>query len=66
MPLNEMPDSEFPEQTTAPLLHFFQVLSIIAINKSCRRTCALPLNLLKSMTKDIDLNVTQVGCDGTA
>ena len=27
---------------------------------------ALPLNLLKSMTQDIDLKVTQVGRDGTA
>ena len=31
-----------------------------------RLTCALPLNLLKCMTKDTDINVTQVGRDGTA
>ena len=31
-----------------------------------RLTCVLPLNLLKSMTHDIDLSVTQVGRDGTA
>ena len=31
-----------------------------------RLTCALPLNLSKSMTHDLDLKVAQVGCDGTA
>ena len=30
-----------------------------------RLTCALPLHLLKSMTHDLDLKVTQVGHDGT-
>ena len=31
-----------------------------------RLTCALPLNLSKSMTHDLDLKVAQVDCDGTA
>ena len=31
-----------------------------------RLTCALSLNLSKSMTHDLDLKVAQVGCDGTA
>ena len=31
-----------------------------------RNSCALPLNLLKSMTHDLELKVTQVGRDGTA
>ena len=30
-----------------------------------RLTCALPLHLLKSMTHDLDLKVTQVGHHGT-
>ena len=30
-----------------------------------RLTCALPLNLLKSLTHDIDLKITHVGRDGT-
>ena len=31
-----------------------------------RLPCALPLNLSKSMTLDLDLKVAQVGCDCTA
>ena len=31
-----------------------------------RLICALPINLLKSMTHDLDLKVTQVHSDGTA
>ena len=30
-----------------------------------RLTCALPLHLLKSLTHDLDLKVTQVDDDGT-
>ena len=36
------------------------------LSSLARLTCALPLNLLKSMTNDADLKVTQLGCDGTA
>ena len=35
-------------------------------DRVARLTCALPLNLSKSMTHDLDLNVAQVGCYGTA
>ena len=42
------------------------VLQELLQDSVARLTCALPLNLLKSMTHDIDLKVTQVGHDGTA
>ena len=44
----------------------FIVIRAVAGQRSSPVTCALPRNLLKSMTKDIDLNVIRVGRDGTA
>ena len=43
-----------------------QKLAHEIIRDVARPTCALPLNLLRSMTHDIDLKVTQKGHDGTA
>ena len=40
-------------------------LSLHTQDSVARLTCALPLHLLKSMTHDLDLKVTQVGHDGT-
>ena len=49
-------------------LNFSQILYILLKNKGSEAclTRALPLNLLKSMTHDNDIKVTQVGCNGTA
>ena len=42
------------------------VLSSFEQDSIARLTCALPLNILKSMIHDLDLKVSQVGRDGTA
>ena len=41
-------------------------MNIISNKSVARLTCALRLNLSKSITHDLDLKVAQVGGDGTA